>query len=89
MSERTAEVDQTKGMTLEQISALVDRIGKEFRNKQSTLAPLVSELKAVRLEYQQLDSDYNDFKATYDKVAVKFDLEKQTLEKDCDTSQVE
>jgi len=45
MSEKTAEVDQLKGSTLEEISAMVERIGREFKAKQEQLAPLMAELK--------------------------------------------
>jgi hypothetical protein len=37
MAERSAEVDQMKGATLEQISSMVEEIGKEFKSKQSQL----------------------------------------------------
>lgn len=45
MSERTAEVDQMKGATLEQISAMVEEIGREFKSKQMQLQPRMAELK--------------------------------------------
>ena len=37
-----------KGATLEQISAMVDEIGREFKKKQAQLGPLMGELKRVR-----------------------------------------
>jgi hypothetical protein len=45
MAERSAEVDQMKGATLEQISSMVEEIGKEFKSKQSQLNPLMAEVK--------------------------------------------
>jgi len=45
MADRTAEVDQIKGATLEEISHTVEQIGKEFKRMQSQLQPLIMELK--------------------------------------------
>jgi hypothetical protein len=45
MAERSAEVDQMKGSTLEQISNMVEEIGREFKSKQAQLNPLMAELK--------------------------------------------
>jgi hypothetical protein len=45
MSEKTAAVDQMKGATLEEISAFVEQIGREFKTKQLQLQPLMTELK--------------------------------------------
>jgi intraflagellar transport protein 81 len=89
MSERTAQVDQMKGMTLEQISGVVDQIGREFRSKQSQLQPLIGELKAVRQDFINTEAEYNESRSTYDRVAVGLELEKQTLEKECDSLQVQ
>ena len=36
------------GATLEQISAMVEEIGREFKKKQAQLGPLMGELKRVR-----------------------------------------
>lgn len=45
MTEKTAEIDQLKGATLEDISAMVESITREFKNKQQQLQPLIAELK--------------------------------------------
>ena len=47
MAERSAEVDQMKGATLEQISSMVEEIGREFKGKQSQLNPLMAEVKVI------------------------------------------
>lgn len=46
MTEKAAEIDQVKGLTLEEISEKVELISREFRRKQSQLQPLIAELKA-------------------------------------------
>lgn len=45
MTEKTAEIDQKKSETLEEISAMVEKINKEFKEKQKDLQPLISKLK--------------------------------------------
>ena len=45
ITEKTADVDQMKGSTLEEISQMVDQINREFKNKQGQLLPLIQELK--------------------------------------------
>ena len=88
MTEKAAEVDQLKSATLDQISNMVENIAKEFKSKQSQLQPLINELKSLRQEFLDIESEYLERKTNYDKIAVGLELDKQTLEKDCDTSQV-
>jgi intraflagellar transport protein 81 len=85
----TAEVDQAKGATLEQISQLVEQIGREFKNKQAQLQPIIAELKGVRAEYMEVEASHTGKKETFDKVAVGLDMDKQALERECDTLQDE
>jgi len=49
MAERAAEVDQMKGSTLEEISAMVEQISREFKTKQTQLQPLLTELKVLMI----------------------------------------
>jgi intraflagellar transport protein 81 len=89
MTEKASEIDQMKGATLEEISTKVEQISREFRNKQSQLQPLIAELKGVRQEYLDIESQYQEKKMIFEKLAVSLDLEKQTLEKECNTFQEE
>ena len=88
MSEKAAEVDQLKGATLEEISTMVEQIGREFRQKQAQLQPLMARLKSVRQEYMEVQSDYQEKKGSFEKVAVGLDMEKGSLERECDSLQV-
>lgn len=49
ITEKTAEMDQLKGSTLEDISGMVDQINREFKNKEAQLQPLMAELKVQHL----------------------------------------
>lgn len=88
MTEKTAEIDQLKGSTLEDISLMVEQITREFKNKQVQLQPLIQELKNVRQEYIDVESIYQEKRIVYDKVAINLDMEKQSLEKECNNFQV-
>lgn len=89
MAEKTAEVDQMKGATLEQISSMVEHIGREFKSKQQTLQPLMVELKGLRQQHNDVEAEYLERKSTYDKVAVGLEMEKASLERECDSFQDE
>ena len=89
MAEKTNQIDETKGLTLEQISTMVEHISREFKQQQAKLQPLMAELKKTRVSYQDIEATYLDKKATYDKVAVGLEMEKAALEKECDTFQDE
>lgn len=89
MSEKTAEVDQLKGATLEEISAMVEQIGREFKNKQIQLQPMMQELKGLRQEYMEVETRHTECKSTYDKVAIGLEMDKQSLERECDAFQEE
>ena len=45
-------------------------------------------MQLVRQEYTDLSSTYQERRMNYDKVGVGLDLERQTLEKDCNFFQV-
>jgi hypothetical protein len=51
MTEKTAEIDQLKGATLEEISSMVESINREFKTKQQQLQPLIAELKVIIIIY--------------------------------------
>ena len=74
--------------TLPEFKWVVDQIGKEFKSKQAQLQPLMAELKNVRHEYMEVEAQFAERKSSYDKVAVGLEIEKQNLEKECDTYQV-
>ena len=52
------------------------------------LLPFPHTLQRIRQEYMDIESEYLDKKGSYDKVAVGLEMDKQALEKECDTFQV-
>ena len=98
MSEKTAEVDQLKGATLEEISAFVEQIGREFKTKQMQLQPLMVELK-VCVRYsavcdateiftcdacldQSLRQDYMELESRHEEAKSSYDKVAISLEMD-------
>ena len=63
MAEKTAAVDSEKGATLEQISAMVEQISREFKSKMIQVQPLMQELKvALKSTYSyQVGTNFNLF----------------------------
>ena len=45
MTEKAAEIDATKGQTLDEISRMVEQINREFKAKKAELEPLMRQLK--------------------------------------------
>jgi hypothetical protein len=46
-------------------------------------------VQSLRQEYMELESRHQDAKANYDKVAITLEMDKQSLEKECDAFQEE
>lgn len=88
-SEQTAEADAMKEKTLEEISNMVRSITQQLKEKKNDLAPQIKKLREVRNSYQIVETDFLQKKATYDKVAVGLDVERQQLEHECDAYQEE
>lgn len=87
-AEQTAEMDDMKGQTLEEISELVKKIQQNFEEKKTKLKPLIMELKDVRKVFQDVEQNYKDKKSRYDQVAVGLATERSMLENECDELQV-
>mmetsp|Transcript_17872 Transcript_17872/g.42762 ORF Transcript_17872/g.42762 Transcript_17872/m.42762 type:complete len:673 (-) Transcript_17872:186-2204(-) len=79
VSEQTAEVNQTKALTLEDISKTVQEINNTIKEKKSKLAPLIKELRQVRSDFSLLETEYNEKKAVYENTAVGLDAERDKL----------
>jgi len=88
-SEMTADVDQNKEQTLEEISEMMREISAQLKERKAYLAPQIKLLREVRKVYTEVESEYNRKKAMYDKVAVGLEVERQQLEQACNEYQSE
>ncbi|KAI8825704.1 uncharacterized protein EV422DRAFT_563535 [Fimicolochytrium jonesii] len=79
VSERKAEVDEAKGRTLEEISAIITKLTNDINDKKTVLAPVIQELRTLRQESQELESDYTEKKRLYDATMVGLESESHSL----------
>eukprot|EP00929_Paragymnodinium_shiwhaense_P106287 TRINITY_DN7154_c0_g3_i1.p1 TRINITY_DN7154_c0_g3~~TRINITY_DN7154_c0_g3_i1.p1 ORF type:complete len:673 (-),score=310.08 TRINITY_DN7154_c0_g3_i1:131-2149(-) len=87
-------VDKAKGKTLDEISAIVQKINAQLKEKKNKLAPQIKALRAVRQSFQQVEAKYMEKKASYDQVKATIDSdisklhnEVQGLERDVNDSE--
>jgi predicted nuclease with TOPRIM domain len=64
-----------------QISKLVEKINNQIKEKKGKLAPLIKELRQVRTDFSQLESEYNEKKSLYESTGdfLKIQLWQKTL----------
>jgi len=79
VSEKTAEVNKEKEISLEEISKRVQEINNTIKEKKNVLAPLIKELRQVRADFTQLETEYNEKKKAYENTAVGLDAERDKL----------
>jgi intraflagellar transport protein 81 len=61
-----ASVDKAKGRTLDEISAIVQKINSQLKDKKNKLAPQIKALRSVRQNFQQVEVKYLEKKTAYD-----------------------
>mmetsp|Transcript_37238 Transcript_37238/g.72658 ORF Transcript_37238/g.72658 Transcript_37238/m.72658 type:complete len:673 (+) Transcript_37238:118-2136(+) len=79
VSEQTSNVNKAKEMTLEEISKVVSKINDTIKEKKAKLAPLIKELRQVRADFAQLETDYNEKKSAYENTKVGLDADQDKL----------
>ncbi|KAJ3252094.1 Intraflagellar transport protein 81 [Chytriomyces hyalinus] len=82
VSERKGEVDQAKGKTLQEISDIIASLVSNINNKKSVLAPVINELRKLRVVASDLEADYVERKRHYDAMMVGLDSEAVKLEQE-------
>ena len=88
LSKETAQLDQTKGKTLEEISNIVTDINVALNARKNKLAPQIKELRAVRQRYQELEATYVDQKNKYDNTKAGLESHQMRLLQECNKLQV-
>merc|ERR1712032_896945 len=61
-----SQVDKAKGKTLDEISAIVQKINAQLKEKKNKLAPQIKALRSVRQNSQQVEVKYLEKKSAYD-----------------------
>ncbi|XP_022702522.1 intraflagellar transport protein 81 homolog isoform X1 [Varroa jacobsoni] len=82
ISSLKARLDEQKGVTLEEMSHMVEQLNAHIAAKKTELAPLIKELKPLRQKILELHEEYEDKKNTYNSCAVGLDTSMAKLELD-------
>jgi len=61
-----SHVDKGKWKTLDEISAVVQQINAQLKEKKNKLAPQIKALRSVRQNFQQVEAKYLEKKSAYD-----------------------
>ena len=80
MTVQGRQLDDAKAETLEEISALVDRIDAEIKAKKNVLAPAIKELRGVRAAYEVVEVEWRGGKAAHEKIGLRYETERLKLE---------
>lgn len=70
-----SQVDRAKGKTLDEISAIVQKINAQLKEKKNKLAPQIKALRSIRQNFQQVEVKYLEKKGQYDQAKTTVDAE--------------
>lgn len=82
VSSNKADVDNTKGATLDDISRLVANITATLKQRKNKLAPQIKELRAIRNKFEEVEVGYLAKKKVHDNIALGLESERVSLEKE-------
>lgn len=70
-----SQVDRAKGKTLDEISAIVQKINQQLKEKKNKLAPQIKALRSIRQNFQQVEVKYLEKKGHYDQAKTTVDAD--------------
>jgi intraflagellar transport protein 81 len=70
-----SQVDKAKGKTLDEISAIVQKINQQLKEKKNKLAPQIKALRSVRQNFQQVEVKYLEKKGAWDQAKSQVDAD--------------
>lgn len=82
VSSTKADVDNTKGATLDDISRIVASITATLKQKKNKLAPQIKDLRAIRTKFEEVEVGYLKRKKVHDNIALGLQSERLSLEKE-------
>jgi intraflagellar transport protein 81 len=74
-SVETSQVNKAKGKTLDEISAIVQKINQQLKEKKNKLAPQIKALRSVRQNFQQVEVKYLEKKGAWDQAKSQVDAD--------------
>ena len=82
VSELKEKLDNVKSSSLQELTALIQRIDVDVKEKKQKLAPEIKRLRTLRNKFSEIEVEYNERKRNYDAVQSNLDQEKERMDKD-------
>lgn len=82
VSENKEKFDNAKSQSMQDLTALIQRIDAEVKEKKQKLAPEIKRLRTLRNKFSDIEVEYNEKKRQFDSVQGNLDSEKERLDKD-------
>lgn len=82
VSSLKSTLDERKGKTLEDISQMVAQLTKMIESKKTELSPAIRELRALRSQAQEVETEYEDKKAVYDSMTAGIESNRSKLDQE-------
>ena len=82
VSHKKSETDQAKGVALEDMSRIVQKLNKRISEKKESLAPLIAQVKPLRAEAETLQAEHTKKKGQYDTLIAGLESNRAKLEQE-------
>lgn len=82
VSAAKSEIDERKGEVLEEMSKGIEQLTAAIESKKAFLAPLIKEVRPLRLKHQEIQAQHAEKKVTYDGMAAGLEGQRLNLEKE-------
>ncbi len=73
VSELKEKLDNVKSQSLQDLTALIQRIDVEVKEKKQKLAPEIKRLRTLRNKFSEIEVEYNERKRNYEVVQSNLD----------------
>lgn len=84
-SAEKSDLDEVTGKKLTDMTAILRELNEKIESKKARLAPLIKEVRPLRLKHQELLAEHTDKKAMYDGVAVGLQVQRSGLDQEVRT----
>lgn len=78
-SAEKSDLDEATGKKLTDMTVILRELNKNIESKKALLAPLIKEVRPLRLKHQELQADHTEKKLMYDGVAVGLQTQRYSL----------
>ena len=82
VSAAKGEIDERKGEVLDEMSRGIEQLTAAIESKKAFLAPLIKEIRPLRLKHQEIQAQHAEKKIAYDGMAAGLEAQRSNLEKE-------